>query len=42
MNENKVQLLSIKEEKALPENDLKDYYARLREYVLNRELQTTT
>lgn len=42
MNENKFSLLSLREEKALSENELRDYYKRLREYVLNRELQTTT
>lgn len=35
-------ILSIKEEKKLSSEELKEYYERLREYILNRKLTNTT
>lgn len=35
-------VLSTKEERMLPEDELVNYYIKLREYVVNRKLKTTT
>ncbi len=41
MQEN-FRVLSAKEERMLPENEVEEYYVKLREYVLKRKLCTTT
>ena len=40
--ENKFRLLPLKEEYKLSEKDLKEYYVKLKKYVLERGLKTTT
>lgn len=42
MTDHTFTLLSLREENALSEAERADYYNRLREYALNRKLQTTT